>query len=148
MGEKYERGWQGPKAGRGVGSGRLGRKEGGMGSCRWQRGGDGEGVIRTGRGWQWGGGCEEDMERGDNGEARGGGEGRWEGDNGEGKEVGMGKGQRRGQRRGYFTDGYDGTPGWTYAIGLINSCNRIECLGRQRLSHSLIATNTWNAWVE
>ena len=26
----------------------------------------------------------------------------------------MGKGKRRGQRRGDFTDGYDGTPEWTY----------------------------------
>ena len=71
------------------------------------------------------------------------GRGQWRGERGR-----DGKGERRGQRRGDFTDGYDGTPGWTYAIGLINSCNRIECLGRQRLSHSLIATNTWNAWVE
>ena len=61
---------------------------------------------------------------------------------------GMGKGRRRGKRRGDFTDGYDGMPGWTYAIGLINSCKQIECLGRQRLSHSLIATSTWNVCVE
>ena len=30
-----------------------------------------------------------------------------------GKEVGMGKGRRRSKRRGDFTDGYDGMPGWT-----------------------------------
>ena len=42
--------------------------------------------------------------------------GRWEGGNGEGgkgKEVGMGRGRRRGKRRGDFTDGNDGMPGWT-----------------------------------
>ena len=33
-------------------------------------------------------------------------------------------------------------------LHLINSCKQIECLGRQRLSHSLIATSTWNACVE
>ena len=39
----------------------------------------------------------------------------------------MGRGRRRGKRRGDFTDGYDGMPGWTKAIGLINSCKQIEC---------------------
>ena len=52
------------------------------------------------------------MERGAMGKLAEGG-GRWEGGNGEGKEVGMGKRERRGQRRGDFTDGYDGTPEWT-----------------------------------
>ena len=32
---------------------------------------------------------------------------------GKGKDVGMGKGRRRGKRRGNFTDGYDVMPGWT-----------------------------------
>ena len=32
---------------------------------------------------------------------------------GRGKEVGMGRGRRRGKRRGDLTDGYDGMPGWT-----------------------------------
>ena len=64
------------------------------------------------------------------------------------KEVGMGRGRRRGKRRGDFTDGYDGMPGWTQAVGLINICKQIKCLGRQKLSRSLIATSTWNAWVE
>ena len=67
-----------------------------------------------GRGWQWGGGQrEEEMERGGQWGSWGG---RWEGGNGEGgngKEVGMGRGRRRGKRRGDFTDGYDGMPGWT-----------------------------------
>ena len=59
----------------------------------------GRGAIGTGRGCQWGSWG-----------------GRWEGGNGEGgkgKEVGMGTGRRRGKRRGDFTDGYDGMPGWT-----------------------------------
>ena len=60
----------------------------------------------------------------------------------------MGRGRRRGKRRGDFTDGYDGMPVCTKAIGLINSCKQIDCLGRQRLSHSLIATSTRNACVE
>ena len=36
------------------------------------------------------------------------GRGQWRGERGR-----DGKGERRGQRRGDFTDGYDGTPGWT-----------------------------------
>ena len=43
----------------------------------------------------------------------------------------MGRGRRRSNRKGDFTDGYDGMPGWTEAICLINSCKQIECLGRQ-----------------
>ena len=36
------------------------------------------------------------------------------GQQGGGKGVdGMGKGRRRGNRGGDFTDGYDGMPGWT-----------------------------------
>ena len=70
----------------------------------------GRGAIGTGRGWQWRGGQgEEEMERGAMG--KGGKMGR--GQRGGGKEVGMGRGRRRGKRRGDFTDGYDGMPGWT-----------------------------------
>ena len=79
------------------------------------------------------------------------GRGNLEGGNGEGgkmKQVGIWRGRRRGKRRGDFTDGYDGMPGWTQAVGLINICKQIKCLGRQSLSRSLIATSTWNAWVE
>ena len=36
-----------------------------------------------------------------------------EGQQGWGKEVGMWRGRKRGKRRGDFTDGYDGMPGWT-----------------------------------
>ena len=69
----------------------------------------GRGSIGTGRGWQWRGGQgEEEMERGAMGK---GATGRWE----RGKRWGMGRGRRRGKRRGDFTDGYDG------------------CLGGQRL---------------
>ena len=72
------------------------------------------GAIGTGREWQWGGGQrEEKMERVAVGKVGGG---RWEGGNGEGgkmKEVEMGRGRIRGKRRGDFTDGYDGMPGWT-----------------------------------
>ena len=42
----------------------------------------------------------------------------------------MGGGRRRGKRRGDFTDGYDGMPGWTQAVGLINSCKQIILLHR------------------
>ena len=45
---------------------------------------------------------------------KGGGDGKGAtGRGGKGKEVGMGGGRRRGKRRGDFTDGYDGMPGWT-----------------------------------
>ena len=40
----------------------------------------------------------------------------------------MEMGKRRGKRRGDFTDGYDGMPGWTHSIGLINGCKQMECL--------------------
>ena len=55
--------------------------------------------------------------------------GRWEGGNGEGgmmKEVEMGRGRRRGKRRGYFTDGYDEMPGWnevTVLADFVYPCN-------------------------
>ena len=32
---------------------------------------------------------------------------------GKGERGGDGEGRRRGKRRGDFTDGYDGMPGWT-----------------------------------
>ena len=108
MGKRMLRGWQGLKAGRGVESGRWGGWTG--------RRGDSNGEVETGRGnlrGQRGGGqCEEEMERGAVGKVGG----RWEGGNGKGgkmKEVGMGRGKIRGKRRGDFTDGYDGMPGWT-----------------------------------
>ena len=52
------------------------------------------------------------MERGAMG--KGGGKmGRWQWGGGKRKEVEMGRGRRRGKRKGDFTDGYDGMPGWT-----------------------------------
>ena len=83
MGKRMLRGWQGPKAGRGMGSGRWGGWTGRRGDGdRWMatgRGRQGGGIwkgvtgrgrwggeqIGTGKGWQWGGGQrEEEMERG------------------------------------------------------------------------------------
>ena len=141
MGKRMLRGWQGLKAGRGVGSGRwggwTGRRgdgEGWMATEGWRQGGGiwkgamGRGAIGTGRGWQCGGGQgEEEMERGAMG--KGGKMGRGQRGGGKGKEMGMGRGRRKGKRRGDFTDGYNGMPGWTQAIGFINSCKQIECLG-------------------
>ena len=112
MVKKMLRGWQGPKAGRGVGSGRwggwTGRRVDGEGWMATGRGGGGDrrgnleggngegemgrGAIGMGRGWQWRGGQgEEEMERGAMGKG-----GRWEGGTGrggKGKEVGMGRGE-------------------------------------------------------
>ena len=55
MGKRMLRGWQGPKAGRGVGSGRCGGWTG--------RRGDGEGWMATGggggAGWRQGGGVRK-----------------------------------------------------------------------------------------
>ena len=82
----------------------------------------------------------EDNREGGNG--GGNGEGDWGVGN---REAETGR-WRRGKRREDFTDGYDGMPGWV--IGLINGSNQIESLGRQGLLQSLIATSTWNAWVE
>ena len=77
MGKSMLRGWQGPKAGRGVGSGRWGGWTGRRGIWRggWQRGGgDGKGSNRDGKRVQWGGGQrEEEMERGAIGKLGGGG---------------------------------------------------------------------------
>ena len=77
IGKRMLRGWQGLKAGRGMGSGRwggwTGRRgdgEGWMATGGWRQGGGiwkgatGRGAIGMGRGWQWGGGQgEEEMER-------------------------------------------------------------------------------------
>ena len=108
----------------------------------WQRSGEGEdrkeggwgGEMATGRGRLGGG--KGDREMGRRAMVRGE---TWKG-RGEGA-TGRGEGARRGD----FTDGYDG---WTYVIGLSNSSKQIECLGRQGLWHSLVATSTRNAWVE
>ena len=65
-------------------------------------------------------------------EGRRWGRGQWE----RGGEGEAGAGERetmRGQEEGDFIDGYDGMPGWTLAIGLINGCKQIEVLGRRRL---------------
>ena len=82
--------------------GRVDRKEGGgRGSTAGgQEGGGGEEQREGGR-WGWG-----------------------EGGKGEGEN-----GKEKGKMRGDFTDGYDGMPGWTKAIGL--SCMQIECLGNR-----------------
>ena len=73
----------------------------------------GRGAIGTGRGWQCRGGQgEEEMERGAMGKGGEDGKGAM-GRGGKGKEMGRGRGRRRGKRRGDFTDGYDGMPGWT-----------------------------------
>ena len=72
--------------------------------------GGGEEGARGEEIWQWGGGKrEEEMER----EAMGKEGKMGRGQQGGGKEVGMGRGRKRGKRRGDFTDGYDGMPGWT-----------------------------------
>ena len=76
MGKRMLRGWQGPKAGRGVGSGRWGG---------WTEGrGDGEWWIATGGGWRQGGGIWKGQ--------RGGRDG--EGSNRDGKRLAMEKGTR------------------------------------------------------
>ena len=75
---------------KGCGEGETGRGTVGKGRL-----GDGDKVRRR---WRGGNGEGGEMGRGQ----RGGG-----------KEVGMGRGRRRGKRRGDFTDGYDGMPGWT-----------------------------------
>ena len=110
--------------------GRVDRKKGGWEGVDGNgRGGGGDREGESGRGQRGGGdveGSNRDGKRVGNGEGdnvrrrwRGGQwgrGGRWEGGNGEGgkmKEVGMGRGRRRGKRRGDFTDGYDGMPGWT-----------------------------------
>ena len=111
MGKRMLRGWQGPKAGRGVGSGRwggwTGRRGDGEGwiatgtggregeSGRGQRAGvDGEGSNRDGKGVTiWRGQCEEEMERWAMGKGGGGRLEAGNGEGGKGKEVGMGKGK-------------------------------------------------------
>ena len=73
--------------------------------------------------------------------------GQFEGGDGEGA-TGRGRceEEKKEQEEGHFTDGYDGMPGWTKAIGL--SWKQIECQVRQRLLRSLIATSTCIAWVK
>ena len=119
MGKRMLRGWQGPKAGRGVGSGRwggwTGRRGDGEGwmatgtggregeSGRGQRAGvDGEGSNRDGKGVTiWRGQCEEEMERGAMG--KGGGEmGSWQWGGGKGERGGDGEGEMKGQEEGKF----------------------------------------------
>ena len=64
----------------------------------------GRGAIGMGRVWQWGGGQrEEEMERGATGRRERGNRWGW----------GGGEEGARLKRRGDFTDGYDGMPGWT-----------------------------------
>ena len=98
IGKGMLRGCQGPEAARGVGrkmwGGLTGRR--GWGGQGGQEGGGGrERQFKEER--------EGEMERGErawDGEARG-----WEGE--------TGRGRKRDKRRGDFTDGYDGMPGWT-----------------------------------
>ena len=47
----------------------------------------------------------------------------------------MARERRKRQEEGDFTNGYDGMPGWTSVIGLINGWKQTECLGQQRLCH-------------
>ena len=104
-GEGEVESWQGPGVGEEGEAGRVDKKE-------W--GGEGGNGEETGRGGWRGGNLKGEMGRGATGR------GRWEWG---AKMIG----RRRGKRRGHFTDGYDGMPGWTYSIGL--SCKQIECLG-------------------
>ena len=129
MGKRMLRGWQGLKAGRGVGSGRwggwTGRRgdgEGWMATVGWRQGGGiwkgamGRGAIGTGRGWQWGGGQgEEEMERGAMGKG---------GKMGRGQQGGGGE---RGKRWGWG-GGEEGTRG-----GEISQMDMMGCLGGHRL---------------
>ena len=101
-GEKYAEGLARAVSGEGSGKwevGRVDRKEGGWGGVDGNEEGDmGKGVIGTGRGWQWGGGCEEDMERGAMGKLGGKiGRGQWGGERGR-----DGEGEKKGQEEGRF----------------------------------------------
>ena len=100
--DRKEGGWEGMD---GNGEGETGRLnlEGGNGEGEMWRG-----AIGMGREWQWGGGQrEEEMERGAVGKRGEDGKGAT------GRGERWGRGRRRGKRRGDFTDGYDGMPGWT-----------------------------------
>ena len=101
-------GWEGGQEGRGWGGvdGNGRGRQGGVEGCNGEEE-MGRGATGIGRGWHWGGG-----------QRRGGQWGGEDGKGGKGKEVGVGKRRRRGKRTGDFTDGYDGMPGWTWAIGL------------------------------
>ena len=120
MGKKMLRGWQGLKAGRGVGSGRWGGWTG--------RRGDGERWMATGRGRQGG-----RIWKGTMGRERWGGEqqgweevGNGEGGNGEGGEDGKGAmGGWKGERGG---DGHGEKKGQE-----ISQMNMMGCLGGHRL---------------
>ena len=158
MGKGMMRDWQRPGAGRGWGmGGSEGVQEAGVRSGRRKRGGgEREGATErggklggaTGRGYgegQWGGG-ETEREQWGRGDGKGG---RERGALGRGRQGGgkgaKGMGRRRGKRRGDFTDGYMKCLGghrWAKVIGPINGCKQIECLERQRLWRSLIATST------
>ena len=120
MGKGMLRNWQRPGAGRGGG----GQEGGGLGE-RWQwGGGDWEGGMGTGR---WGGGQW------------------WGGKRGTGEVRGQ-QGGEKGQEEGGFHR-WKWWNAWV-VIGLCIGSKQIERLGRQGLWHSLIAANTWNAWVE
>ena len=80
----------------------IGRQGGGIWKSAMVRGGDGEGSNRDGKRVAMGRGTTSGGD-GDGGNGEGGGDGK----GGEGKEVKMGKGRRRGKRRGD-----DGMPGW------------------------------------
>ena len=94
--------------------GRVDRKEGALPQ------GDGEGEVENswqGPGVLSGGGGGEGGQEGvgwGGGDRRGQWGGDWEGATGRGDERGAkGRGRRRNNRKGHFTDGYDGMPGWT-----------------------------------
>ena len=71
MGKRMLRGWQGPKAGRGVGSGRWGGWTEGRGDGEWWIATGGGGGVETGRGNLEGGNGEGEMGRGAIGTERG-----------------------------------------------------------------------------
>ena len=104
--DRKEHGW-GEVDGNGEGETGRGNLEGGNGQGQM-----GKGAIGTGRGWQWGGGQREEMERGamqKGGKLR---RGRWGGGKRErGKRWGWGGGQEGARGGGDFTDRYDGMPG-------------------------------------
>ena len=94
-GEKYAEGLARAESGEGSGKLEVGRKQGGYGGVDGNGEGEmGKGVIGTGRGWQWGRGCEEDMERGAMGKM-----GRWQWGGERGRD---GEGEKKGQEEGRF----------------------------------------------
>ena len=136
------RGWGDRERGNGEGEVEEWGEEGKVGKVHKKEwGGVGEtggGAVGRRLGWDRG---EGEMERGNlkgEMERRATRRGRREG-------GAKGRGRRTCKRRGHFTDGCNGIPGWICAIGL--SCKQIG-LGRQQLWRSLIATTTCNAEVE